>query len=104
MQQVLKIGDEIRLTQEILQLSASARLYNKVGGVSFIRGFEYDEVCFARAGMPLPENCIVCISQNVAVPGVTSNWFTYLLNDSCRIRPYHIEPAVAYSDGLENWI
>lgn len=104
MQQVLRIGDEIRLTQVVLDLSASARIYNKAGGVSFIRGFEYQEVCFDRPGMPLPENCIVCVSKNITVPGVTSSWFTYRLNDSYRIRPYHIEPAGPYSDGLENWI
>lgn len=105
MQQVLKIGNEVRLTQEVLKLSVGARLINSKGDLFTIRGFEYNDVCFDRIGLPLPFECIAVITNGVDLPGVAATWFTYVeKRDSYRIRLHHIEPAGPFSDGLENWV
>lgn len=104
MQQVLRVGDEVRLTQEVLSMSISARLYNSKGDLFTIRGFEYDEVCFDRIGMQLPFQSIAVITNGVELPEVAGPWFTYRTRDSYRVRIHHIELAGQYSDGLENWV
>ena len=105
MQQVLRVGDQVRLTQEVLQISVGARLYNAKSELFTIRGFEYGDVCFDRIGMQLPHQCIAVITNGTELPGIASYWFTHVeKRDSYRIRLNHIEPAGPFSDGLENWV
>lgn len=105
MQQVLRIGDEVRIGERLLERSIGAKLYRSKGEVSVIRGFETsDGGWWDQIGTIIPPLCIVCITNGVRISGITGNWFSYTKGDSYRIHSQDIELAGAYSDGLENWV